>query len=194
MRDLEDERDAVDLAAVTGDYVAASSSDVPQQRTESAGGGVDFRVALPRWRTPRISPVASARPTARSSSSTAASSRAATPRRRHRRPRRRRKPGGVILLRARRQDRRRHGGARLPGVAVSPDGRTAYFHGGYRVWDGGDDFADADDLSIFDGDASRWTCADDDWGAGELGGRGRCSPRHSVTPASLPVAATNTSP
>ena len=44
-----------------------------------------------------------------------------------------------------------------PAVAVSDD--AAYFHGGYEVWDGGDDFADRDDLSVFDAAKARWACA-----------------------------------
>ena len=181
MRDLEDERDAVDLAAVTGDYVAASSSDVPQQRTESAGGGVDFRAAPPAADTEDIARRVRASDGevvllhgglvegGDSADATAVLAGVGS-------------PEGLFFCEL--ADKTDAGTEALasPGVAVSPDGRTAYFHGGYRVWDGGDDFADADDLSIFDGDASRWTCADDDCGAGELGGGTRVRSRHSVTP------------
>ena len=181
MRDLEDERDAVDLAAVTGDYVAASSSDVPQQRTESAGGGVDFRAAPPAADTEDIARRVRASDGevvllhgglvegGDSADATAVLAGVGS-------------PEGLFFCEL--ADKTDAGTEALasPGVAVSPDGRTAYFHGGYRVWDGGDDFADADDLSIFDGDASRWTCANDDCGAGELGGGTRVRSRHSVTP------------
>ena len=181
MRDLEDERDAVDLAAVTGDYVAASSSDVPQQRTESAGGGVDFRAAPPAADTEDIARRVRASDGevvllhgglvegGDSADATAVLAGVGS-------------PEGLFFCEL--ADKTDAGTEALasPGVAVSPDGRTAYFHGGYRVWDGGDDFADADDLSIFDGDASRWTCADDECGAGELGGGTRSRSRHSVTP------------
>jgi len=181
MRDLEDERDAVDLAAVTGDYVAASSSDVPQQRTESAGGGVDFRAAPPAADTEDIARRVRASDGevvllhgglvegGDSADATAVLAGVGS-------------PEGLFFCEL--ADKTDAGTEALasPGVAVSPDGRTAYFHGGYRVWDEGDDFADADDLSIFDGDASRWTCANDDCGAGELGGGMRRRSRHSVTP------------
>ena len=187
MRDLEDERDAVDLAAVTGDYVAASSSDVPQQRTESAGGGVDFRAAPPAADTEDIARRVRASDGevvllhgglvegGDSADATAVLAGVGS-------------PEGLFFCEL--ADKTDAGTEALasPGVAVSPDGRTAYFHGGYRVWDEGDDFADADDLSIFDGDASRWTCANDDCGAGELGGGMRSSlpslrhSRHSRSP------------
>ena len=41
--------------------------------------------------------------------------------------------------------------ASTPGAALtSPADDRAFFHGGYKVWDGGNDFADADDLAVFD--------------------------------------------
>ena len=158
MRDLEDERDADDLAAVTGDDVAASSSDVPQQRTESAGGGVDFRAAPPAADTEDIARRVRASDGevvllhgglvegGDSADATAVLAGIGS-------------PEGLFFCEL--ADKTDAGTEALasPGVAVSPDGRRAFFHGGYKVWDDGNDFADADDLSVFDGDESRWSCA-----------------------------------
>ena len=169
MRDLEDERDAVDLAAVTGDDVAASSSDVPQQRTESAGGGVDFRAAPPAADTEDIARRVRASDGevvllhgglvegGDSADATAVLAGIGS-------------PEGLFFCEL--ADKTGAGTEALasPGVAVSPDGRRAFFHGGYKVWDDGNDFADADDLSVFDGDESRWSCAGASCGGDELGG------------------------
>jgi hypothetical protein len=66
-----------------------------------------------------------------------------------------------------------------PGSAARDN--KAYFHGGYKVWDGGDDFNDVDQLSVFDGGESKWECAGDGCvsnGATNLGkeGSGTASP------------------
>ena len=46
-----------------------------------------------------------------------------------------------------------------PGHALDAGDDKAYFHGGYRVWDHGDDFEDVDEVAVFDGVNSKWECA-----------------------------------
>ena len=46
-----------------------------------------------------------------------------------------------------------------PGHALDAGDDKAYFHGGYRVWDHGNDFEDVDEVAVFDGASSKWECA-----------------------------------
>ena len=162
MRDLQEARDAADRAAAAERAGADDASGVAKQRqapVESAGGGLDFRAGPPAADTEDIARRVRASKgevillhggledggdSARHTAVLAGLG----------------GPEGAVFCRLAEEDGAGTASLASAGAAASPADDRAFFHGGYRVWDGGNDFADADDLAVFDGTKSGWdSCA-----------------------------------
>ena len=161
MRDLQEARDAADRAAAADGAGADDASGVAKQRqaqVESAGGGLDFRAGPPAADTEDIARrvraskgevillhggLADGGDSARHTAVLAGLG----------------GPEGAVFCRLAEEDDAGTASLASAGAAASGADDRAFFHGGYRVWDGGNDFADADDLAVFDGKRSGWTCA-----------------------------------
>ena len=160
MRDLQEARDAADRAAAADRAGADDASGVAKQRqasVESAGGGLDFRAGPPAADTEDIARrvraskgevillhggLADGGDSARHTAVLAGLG----------------APEGAVFCRLAAEDGAGTASLASAGAAASPADDRAFFHGGYRVWDGGNDFADADDLAVFDGKRSGWAC------------------------------------
>jgi hypothetical protein len=161
MSDLQEARDAADRAAAADRAGADDASGVAKQRqasVESAGGGLDFRAGPPAADTEDIARrvraskgevillhggLADGGDSARHTAVLAGLG----------------APEGAVFCRLAAEDDAGTASLASAGAAASPADDRAFFHGGYRVWDGGNDFADADDLAVFDGKRSGWACA-----------------------------------
>ena len=169
MRDLADARDAMDRAAATETSASTdketSHHKQRQQRVESAGGGVAFVAAPPAVDTEDIARRVRASKgevvmlhgglvdggDSATHTSVLAGLGAAT---------------GAVFCRLKEEDGANTEMLASSAAAFSTTDNRAYFHGGYKVWDGGNDFTDVDSLSVFDGERSGWACAGDGCGAG----------------------------
>ena len=161
MRDLQEARDAAERAAAAERAGADEDSGVAKQRqasVESAGGGLDFQAGPPAADTEDIARrvraskgevillhggLADGGDSARHTAVLAGLG----------------GPEGAVFCRLANEDGAGTESLASAGAAASPADDRAFFHGGFRVWDGGNDFADADDLAVFDGERSGWTCA-----------------------------------
>ena len=161
MRDLQEARDAADRAAAADRAGADDASGVAKQRqasVESAGGGLDFRAGPPAADTEDIARrvraskgevillhggLADGGDSARHTAVLAGLG----------------APEGAVFCRLAAEDDAGTASLASAGAAASGADDRAFFHGGDRVWDGGNDFADADDLAVFDGKRSGWACA-----------------------------------
>ena len=180
MSDLQEARDAADRAAAADRAGADDASGVAKQRqasVESAGGGLDFRAGPPAADTEDIARrvraskgevillhggLADGGDSARHTAVLAGLG----------------APEGAVFCRLAAEDDAGTASLASAGAAASPADDRAFFHGGYRVWDGGNDFADADDLAVFDGKRSGWACAGEACGDDEnakLGARASSS-------------------
>jgi hypothetical protein len=186
MRDLQDARDTEERAAVASTSENAAAHAQPpkqrQQQVESAGGGVDFAAGPPAADQEDIARRVRAShgeiilihgglgDGGDSTTHTAVLAGLGAG------------EGAVFCRLAEEEDATRGTAAfASSGAAVSVLHDKAYFHGGYKVWDGGNDFQDNDALAVFDGSGTGWVCAGAECGAG-AGGGGAGANAAAVTP------------